>query len=44
MSNFLHNIAYPLLVTFGVLIIFVGLITFFSGIFDWFVYFLMDLG
>ena len=44
MTGFLRNIVYPLLVTFVVLVIFVGVITFFSGVFDWVVYYIMDLG
>jgi hypothetical protein len=44
MSDFLRKIVLPLLITFAVLVIFVSVITFFSGVFDWVVYFLMDLG
>ena len=44
MGGLLRNIVYPLLVTFAVLVIFVGVITFFSGVFDWIVYFIMDMG
>ncbi|MCZ6764706.1 MAG: hypothetical protein O7C63_07220 [Alphaproteobacteria bacterium] len=44
MDKFLRNIVAPLLVTFAVLVIFVSAITFFSGVFDWVVYYLMDMG
>ena len=44
MSQIWRKVILPLAVTFLVLVVFVATITFFSGVFDWVVYFLMDLG
>jgi len=42
--NLLRDVGLPLAVTFAILVVFVGVITFFSGVFDWVVYYLMDMG
>lgn len=44
MRKFLRKIILPLVITFIVLALFAGAITFFSGVFDWVVYALMDMG